>query len=407
MVDRYAEGQAGRCASARRAGLGQTVPLIGDAYLRDCRIYMQTLIERARKVDKLFIAVVCIPTLIAGLYFGFISQDVYLSESRFVVRSPEKPSTAGLGGLLKSAGFSNAGDEIYATHDYILSRDALTTLNKGNAFANAYGNENISIFNRFNPLGSNGSFEKLFKYYKNKVEVEHNTASSITTLTVRAFSARDAHNINLELLEQAEALVNRLNARGRTDLVSYALSELEEAKKSAREAAAALSAYRNREGVVDPEKQATVQLQMISKLQDELIATKTQLLQLRAFTPQNPQIPVLQARVKDLGNEIDGQLGMIAGDTKSLAATAVNFQRLQLESQIADRQMAAAMTSLQDARNEARRKQAYVERIVLPNTPDSAIEPRRMRGILATFALGLVLWGVFSMLLAGIKEHND
>jgi capsular polysaccharide transport system permease protein len=368
---------------------------------------MQTLIERARKVDKLFIAVVCIPTLIAALYFGLISQDVYLSESRFVVRSPEKPSTSGLGVLLKSAGFSNAGDEIYATHDYILSRDALAQLNKGNAFANAYGNENISIFNRFNPLGWSGSFEKLFKYYKNKVEVEHNTASSITTLTVRAFSAKDAHDINLELLEQAEALVNRLNARGRTDLVSYALSELDEAKKDAREAAGALSTYRNREGVVDPEKQATVQLQMISKLQDELISTKTQLLQLRAFTPQNPQIPVLQARVKDLGNEIDGQLGMIAGDTKSLAATAVNFQRLQLESQIADRQLAAAMTSLQDARNEARRKQAYVERIVLPNTPDAAIEPRRMRGILATFALGMVLWGVFSMLLAGIKEHND
>jgi capsular polysaccharide transport system permease protein len=116
---------------------------------------------------------------------------------------------------------------------------------------------------------------------------------------------------------------------------------------------------------------------------------------------------VLQARVKDLGNEIDGQLGMIAGDTKSLAATAVNFQRLQLESQIADRQMAAAMTSLQDARNEARRKQAYVERIVSPNLPDAAIEPRRLRGILATFVLGLVLWGVFSLLLAGVKEHND
>ncbi|MET0371055.1 MAG: hypothetical protein ABW039_06725 [Sphingobium sp.] len=368
---------------------------------------MSTIVERVRGIDRLFLFTVCVPTLLAILYFGVISQDVYISESRFVVRSPEKPASSGLGLLLKTAGFQNAGDEIYATHDYIKSRDALAVLNRGNAVANAYGNSDISIFNRFNPFGWGGSFESLYKYYSKKIEVDHDAASSITTLTVRAFSPLDAHKINLELLEQAESLVNRLNARGRQDLVSYAEKELNEAKNDAQDAAAALSAYRNREGIVDPERQATVQLQMISKLQDELIATKTQLLQLRSFTPQNPQIPVLQGRVSDLGKEIDQQLGKIAGDQRSLAASAVSFQRLQLESQLADRQLGAATASLQEARNEARRKQAYVERIVLPNTPDKALEPRRIRGILATFVLGLVAWAVLSMLLAGIREHKD
>ena len=65
------------------------------------------------------------------------------------------------------------------------------------------------------------------------------------------------------------------------------------------------------------------------------------------------------------------------------------------------------MTSLQDARNEARRKQAYVERIVQPNLPDEAAEPRRLRGILATLIVGLIAYAIASMLLAGIREHKD
>ena len=198
-----------------------------------------------------------------------------------------------------------------------------------------------------------------------------------------------------------------MNQRGRADLIRYAKQEVDEAKNEARAAALALSAYRNQEGVVDPEKQATVQLQMISKLQDELIATKTQLIQLRAFTPDNPQIPVLDKRVDALDKEIEGQLDQVAGSRKSLAATVAQYQRLQLESTFADRQLAAAMTSLQDARNEARRKQAYVERIVQPNRPDDPLEPRRLRGILATLALGLAAWGILTMLLAGVREHKD
>ncbi|WP_253342997.1 hypothetical protein [Sphingobium sp. OAS761] len=335
-----------------------------------------------------------------------MSSDVYTSESRFVVRSPDKSSSGGLGLLLKG-GSSGEANEGYATHDYMLSRDALKALNRDGLVRNAYGNDSVSIFNRFNPLGSGGSDEQLFKFYSKKVEANHDIASSITTLDVDAFAPQDAYEINRRLLVQAEALVNKLNTRAREDLIGYAAKELQEAKAAASTAALALSDYRNREGVVDPEKQAEVQLQMVSKLQDEMIATKTQLVQLRAFTPQNPQIPVLQTRVRELNKEIEQQTGLIAGNQKSLAATAARYQRLALESQLADKEMAAAITSLQEARNEARRKRAYVERIVEPSKPDYPSGPRRLRGILSTFVVGLVIWAVLSMLMGGIREHRD
>ncbi|WP_070155931.1 hypothetical protein [Sphingobium phenoxybenzoativorans] len=368
---------------------------------------ISTIIGKIKNLSKLFIAIVIVPTFLAMLYFGLFASDVYISESQFVVRSPDKPSSTGLGILLKSAGFTNAGDEIFATQAYAASRDALADLNKNGLVSRAYSRDDISIFDRFDPFGVDHSFESLFKYYVGKVLVEHETTSSITTMTVRAYSARDAYDINKLLLERSEAMVNRLNQRGRADLIQYANTEVGNAKKRSEVASVALADFRSREGVVDPEKQAAVQLQMISKIQDELITTRAELSQFLHFTPQNPQIPVLQARIGSLQHEIDKELGKVVGDRKSLTASAGQYQRLLLESQFADKQLASAMASLEEANNEARRKQAYVERVVQPNYPDEPLEPRRMRGVLGTFALGLVLWGILKMLFAGIKEHGE
>ena len=365
------------------------------------------VVHKMRSIRPLFLITVVLPTALAILYFGVFASDVYISESQFVVRSPDKPAQSGLGLLLKSSGFANAGDEIYAAQNFVLSRDALRALNDRQAFTNAYGNSSVSLFDRFNAGGMSGTFEDLFKYYKKKVAVEHDATSSIVTLTVKAYTAQDARRFNERLLEMAEATVNKLNTRGRQDLIRFAQVEVDDAKQQAQAAALALSNYRNQQGVVDPEKQANVQIQMVSKLQDELIATRTQLRELRVFAPQNPQIEVLETRVRGLTAEIQNQSGQVAGNRRSLSSQAAQYQRLFLESQFAERQLASAMASLEEARNEARRKQAYVERIVEPNQPDSALEPRRLRGIFSTLVLGLAAWGILSMLIAGMLEHKD
>lgn len=362
--------------------------------------------ERFVRTDKLFLVAVVVPTILAILYFGFFASDVYISQSQFVIRSPDKPAMTGLGVLLKSGGFSSADDEVYAAQDYVGSRDALRALNSNGAVAKAYGNKNISIFDRFDPLGFSGTFEDLYRYYQGKVGVQFDSGSSIATLTVRAFSPEDAYKFNSQLLALAEGLVNRLNIRGRSDMVQYATREVQDAQIAARNAAVALAAFRNTHGVVDPEAQAKVQLDMISKLQDELIGSRVQLAQLQKIAPENPQIPVLTTRISGLEHQIDEQMGRVAGSRRSLSQTAVQYERLELERELADKRVAAAMTSLQSAEEEAQRKQAYVERIAEPSRPDEAAEPRRIRGIFSTLLLGLVAWGILRLLIAGLREHH-
>jgi capsular polysaccharide transport system permease protein len=387
---------------ANRAS-GRSNPLV----LSELKGSGSVILDKLRRLGTLFWITVIAPTLLATIYFGVLASDVYISESRYVVRSPEKPQKAGLGMLLGSAGFSTASEEVRAAQGFIDSRDALRAVN-GDGFAKtAWGNVSVFLFDRFDPIGWSGSSEDLYQYYRGKVAAAYDAETGITTLTVRAFGASDARKLNERLLEKAEALVNQLNSRGTEDLVRYAEREVVEAKAQASSAAQELAAFRNRKGVIDPERQASVQLQMISKLQDELIGARLQLLQLSKAAPENPQIPLLRLRISGLQQAIDAELGAIAGGDGSLSETAAEYQRLQVQREFADQQLGLALAALQDARNEARRQRAYVERVAQPSLPDDALEPRRIRGIFATLLIGLVAWGILTMLLAGVREHRN
>ena len=67
----------------------------------------------------------------------------------------------------------------------------------------------------------------------------------------------------------------------------------------------------------------------------------------------------------------------------------------------------AALAALDAARSEAARKQLYLERLVQPNLPDTALEPRRIRGVLSVLVVALIAWGVLSLIVAGVREHIE
>jgi capsular polysaccharide transport system permease protein len=345
---------------------------------------------------------------LAIVYFGLIATDRYISESRFVVRSPQRSVQTGtLTALLQGTGFSRSQDDAYSVHDFILSRDALQELDRELQLRKAFGHTGLDFLNRFPSVDFDDSFEALHRYYQKRVSVDYDSASSLSVLRVNAFTAADAQRINQMLLDMSERLVNQISERARQDMIRFAANEVREAERRAKEATLALAAFRNQKAVVDPEKQSVIQLQQVAKLQEEIIATKTQLSQLRKYTPGNPQIPALVTRLETLQKELDAETSKVAGSGGSLAQKAAGYEPLVLERAFAEKQLAAAMTALETARSEAQRQQLYLERIVQPNLPDVAIEPRRIRSVIIVFVLGLIAWGILSLLVASVREHLD
>ncbi|MCC9595502.1 MULTISPECIES: hypothetical protein [unclassified Rubrivivax] len=360
-----------------------------------------------RRFDALFIVTVLIPTALAVVYYGVVASDVYVSESRFVVRSPQRSNQTGLGALLQGTGFSRSQDDTYSVHDFIQSRDALRELDERLQLRQAFSAPAIDRVNRFPTEPWDDSFEALHRHYLKHVAIEYDTVSSISVLKVRAYTAADAKRINEQLLEMGERLVNTMNIRSRQDLIQVAESEVRLAEERSKEAAAALSSFRSDRGVFDPDRQSALQLQGVAKVREELLAAETQLDQVRRVSPRNPQVSVLQARVDSLRKAVAEENSRVLGRSGGLSAKSPQYDRLLLEKTFADRQLAASLTALDTARNEAARKQLYLERLVQPNEPDRAVEPRRMRGVLTVLVVGLLLWGVAGLVVASVREHTE
>jgi capsular polysaccharide transport system permease protein len=348
------------------------------------------------------------PTCASILYLGFLASDVFISESRFLVRSPQHQSQGGLfGQILQGSGFSRSQDDTYSVQSYILSRDALRELDAKLEVRAAFTRPQIDPINRFPGLSWDKSFEQFYRYYGKYVGVEYDPVSSISTLTVRAFTARDAQRINDLLLQMSESLVNTLNERSRQDLIRYARDEVKLAEENAKAAAVALFQYRSKHEIFEPDKQAALQLESVAKIQQELIATEAQLAQVQKLSPNNPQITGLDSRAGTLRRAIASEAAKVTSANDSFSARAPDFERLTLESIFADKQLGVALAGLDSARSEAQRQQLYLERLVQPSLPDTAMEPRRIRGVITVLLLGLVAWGVVSLLVAAIREHSD
>jgi len=361
-----------------------------------------------QRINKLFLAVVVIPTALSAVYFGFIASGRYISESSFVIYNPQQSNTGGFSSLLATAGLSHSSSGAYSVRDYILSRDALRELQRTLNYRQMVSNDKIDPFNRFGGLlYPYSSFEELFEYYKHMVADNIDVTSNISTLRVTAYTAQDAQRVNAKLLALGQDLINRLNAQANEDAVRFYKRDVARAEAKWRAASLALAQYRNQRGVFNPAPEASAQLQLVAKLQDKLIATQTELSQLRSNTPDNPQIPLLAKAIEDLKAEIGRQSAKIAGGSDSLATKTASYEQLVLNQTFAEKELAAALAALEQARITAQKQQLFLEVIANPSLPDEAMEPKRVRGVLATFVVGLLLWGVLSVIIGGVKEHHD
>lgn len=295
--------------------------------------------EKLFSLGSLFVWLVVVPTLASILYFGPIASDVYISESRFLVRSPQQDPQVGLGGVLAAVGMGKTGQDGFIVVNYVNSMDAMMAVNKSINLLDLFTSKSIDVFNRFATFYWNTSNERLLKYFNDQVEILYDPLSSIAILTVRAYTSQSAHDINLQLLEQSEALVNRMSNEARQDLIDFSLFEVNVARANLEKADAALITFRN--------QNSTDNANFIAK-----------------------------------------------------------FQQLQLERDTAEKQLGSAIAALEQARIDAQRKRLYIERIVEPNLPDYPLEPKRVYGVLTTFLLSLIIWGVVRMFVAGVKEHH-
>ena len=90
-----------------------------------------------------------IPTVVAVAYFGFMASNIYVTESKFVIRSPQKMGAASFMDVFSKIGMAKSDEDSFAVKEYILSRDAMNILNQDLNIKEAYSDQAIDLLERF------------------------------------------------------------------------------------------------------------------------------------------------------------------------------------------------------------------------------------------------------------------
>ena len=365
---------------------------------------------RRRKRQGLvsLVLVVLLPTFIAISYFWVFAADRYESEARFILRTPGRPLIGPTGSsLMQTIGTSRANEDGYVVREYLDSRDAMALLEKTVGLREMLAKAKWDPIWRFPPLFASDNDERLFSFYERIMSASFDSATGVSTLKIQAFTPDDANELATALLRAAEAQVNRLNERARHDAISLADSEVERMSKRAFASQAALTAFRERERLVDPSQATLAVVETIARLSMEAADLSVQLSELASGSPQTPQIAAVRNRRAAVEGQITLERQRLAGDAQSIAPRIAEYERLMLEREFAERALMAAMTAAEVARVDAQKQQVYLERVADPSRPDYPAYPLRIAWTLVVLAAGYMAYRVWRILSADTRRHSE
>lgn len=355
-----------------------------------------------------YLSTVCVPTLLAALYFFLIAAPIYLSEARFLVRG--RQSGGGLGGIgsigemMQQAGFRAASEEAMGIRDYLRSHDAVATLRDRLDLVALYRRPEADWIARL--WWAHPSAERLLDYYNGMTAPEYDTSSGITVLRVKSFRPEDSRAIATALLAISEELANRLNQRVSEDAVKVAREEVERAEARITSAQARVTEFRERERALDPGRASTLTVESIGRLEGALIQARAELTEAQTFARgDNQRLVQLRNKVQSLTQQLADERLRLASAATGVTQQIGEFEVLSTERELARTQIAMANAALERALADAQRQQIFLLRLVEPNLAERAIYPKASQNVLYLFLCLSVLYGISWLLIAGTREH--
>ena len=350
-------------------------------------------------------SILLLPTLLAAVYYFAIATDQYESEARFVVRSAARPEMSSEFSFLAQLGLAPTQDDSYIVQEFMNSRDAIEKLKTRLPLLAMFNREGADFLARYPSILYGREQEEFYRYFQRMLTVAHLDRTGISTLRVRAFRPEDAYDITKTLLLLGEDMVNRINARIQSDAIATSLSELNQSQQRLIAAQTHLTEFRNRELIVDPERNAVALAELIARLSSDLGSVQAQIAEMRVGAAGSPQLIGLQRKAAALEQQIAEERRRIADEKDGLATRIAAYERLQLEREFARRVVSSSEAELIRARNEAARQLLYLELVANPHLADYSTQPKRLRSALTIFAANFLLLFVLWLFLSGVREH--
>ncbi len=390
-----------KLASKRRIRVN-TVPA-GPARMR----------KRHWGVGASFLLLVVAPFAVVAFYLYSMAVDQYASTTGFTVRQNEAgAATDVLGGLAAFTGGGGSGQaDADILFEFIVSQELVSRINARIDLV-AHYSAPYDLDPLF-ALSPDVTIEGMVDHWQRIVRVNYTQSSGLMDLRVLAFEPAVATQIAHAIIEESQTLVNELNGTARTDAMRFAEQDLDTALVRLRSAREALSGFRTRTQIVDPESDLQGRMGVLNNLQQQLAEAliENDLLGENTANPNDPRlrqssqrIDVIRARIAQERQNFtlaDAEVG--GEDYPTLIA---EFEGLVVDREFAEESYRAALTALDLARTNSVRQSRYLAVFIQPTLPERADFPRR-RVILGLAGMFLLLsWAIMALVYYSIRDRQ-
>lgn len=354
-----------------------------------------------------FIMIVLLPTAFAGLYNFALAADQYVAEFRFTLGSakPARPNPLSL--LTGTVAQPSAALESHVLVQYIDSRAMLDRIGRSLDLRRMFASPAADWWSR---LSEPAPVEALVRYWKGQVDPFYDPATGTVSVRVRAFTPQDALHLAQAIVTCSEQLVNDLSQRARRDALHEAEAEVARSQQRLHAVLAKIAAFRDRSGLIDPDREAAQTGRIADRLHEELVRAKAQLATLETYMSADaPSVGVLRARIRSLEDQHRHLAREMTGGGAKRPATLSSllggYDELESERRFADAAYQHALAGLDTARANADRQQVYIASFIPPSLPEEPLYPRRWRAVGTVALMAFAVWGIGGLALRSVRDH--
>lgn len=347
------------------------------------------------------------PTIITGVYYFKYSSGQFVTEMKFIIQSNDSKNGGDLNMFSALTSMNPSSKDSMAVQDYLLSGNFLNQLSNNIKVKDLFSQDNIDWLAK---LSKNASKEDILEYWRDLIYISYDNASGISTVEITAFTPQSAVDISKVVIERSEIFVNSLSFKARQDAVELAANELRVAGDELSLARNKIYSFNNKEQVINPEQKATAEEALVAGLNERLTNAETELTRLRSFMHDNSmKVRAVKAQITSIKTQIYRQQqkwkesNPITGN--SVTSLIQDTSKFATELALAEQIYQSALLELRQAKREAKQQQRYLEVIVSPQLPEEAIKPEKVKETITVFLACFMIWGVFSLLIASVKDH--
>ncbi len=346
--------------------------------------------------------------MIAFTYTLFLKAELYESKTALIVRdlSAPAPSSSNLGLSMLGMGSSSQLQDSMVVQEYLLSLDIFLELDKKFNLIQHYKSDKIDFIER---LSWDATIEQSLKFYKKRILINYDEVSGILHISYIHTDPQTAQNILNAMIKYVEYALNEFNRKKAKKQLAFLESEHDKKLLKVNNSSMILEKYQNENLLLDPTINASSSSTLIATLEATLtqkrIIYKTKSSYLNK---NNYELLALKAEIKEIVSSLANFKKSLTGNEKgSLNKILFEYEKLKMQLEFDTEIYKNVLIQLEKTKLDALKEAKTLSIVSKANLPDGYTYPNKPKTFITLIVVIFLIYGIFSMLLAIIKDHKE